>query len=157
MNIPTDVLRTCTKTNKQTQLSLSLSCCLATFVPSRLLFGQSHSPAIQKEQLLLLLSPFSLYLSPKTTQQFLILHFCSTLRHFLCRACVCLKTHKLLGHLIVGPLREYPHDGEASFVHGDALHQGVAGGAAALVRQLSELDDRHADDTVLAGKAVVLY
>lgn len=57
----------------------------------------------------------------------------------------------------MGPLREYPHDGEASFIHGDALHQGVAGGAAALVRQLSELDDRHADDAVLAGKAVVLY
>ena len=29
MNIPTDVLRTCTKTNKQTQLSLSLSLPLA--------------------------------------------------------------------------------------------------------------------------------
>ncbi|TNN56052.1 hypothetical protein EYF80_033768 [Liparis tanakae] len=33
----------------------------------------------------------------------------------------------------------------------------VAGGAAALVRQLSQLDDRHADDAVLAGEAVVLY
>lgn len=54
-------------------------------------------------------------------------------------------------------MREYPHDGEASFVHADAFHQRVAGGAAALVRQLSQLDDRHADDAVLAGEAVVLY
>ncbi len=147
--------------NKQTNttLSLSLSRCLATVGPFPLLFGQSHSPAStdsERTTLLLLCLLPSLYLSLKTTQ-LLILHLRSTLRHFLRRACVCLETHKLFGHLIVGPLREYPHDGEASFVHGDALHQGVAGGAAALVRKLSELDDRHADDAVLAGKAVVLY
>lgn len=57
----------------------------------------------------------------------------------------------------MGPLREYPHDGEACFVHGDALHQRVAGAAAALVCQLSELDDCHADDAILSGEAVVLY
>lgn len=79
------------------------------------------------------------------------------LRHFLGRARVCLETHKLFGHLVVGPLREYPHDCEAGFVHGDALRQRVAGGAAARVGQLPQLDDRHADDAVLAGEAVVLH
>lgn len=81
----------------------------------------------------------------------------SALRHFLGRPRVHLETHKLFGHLIVGPLREYPHDGEAGFIHGDALHQGVAARTAAVVRQLSELDNRHANDAVLTGEAVVLH
>lgn len=52
------------QTNKHNSLSLSLSCCLATFGPPPLLFGQSHSPAsIQKEQLLLLLCLLLLSLS----------------------------------------------------------------------------------------------
>ena len=145
------------QTNTTLSLSLSLSCCLATFGPPPLLFGQSHSPAYPERTVATALSVFLFTSHFKTTQLFLILHFCFTLRHFLRRACVCLETHKLFGHLVVGPLREYPHDGEASFVHGDALHQGVAGRAAACVCQLSELDHRHADDAILAGKAVVLY
>lgn len=110
-------------------------------------------------------SSVSLRHSLGTTQLFIILLFafsldffflCCTLRHFFCRARVCLQTHELLGHLVVGPLRQYPHDGETCFIHGDALDQRVTGAAAAAVSQLTELDDRHADDAILTGKAVVL-
>lgn len=161
------------QTNKHNFLSLALSlslCCLATFGPPPFLFGQSYSPSewssIPKEQLLLLLflifhlSLAIVYLRQHNsfnTVGFFLFFFCSTLWHFLRRARVCLETHKLFGHLVVGPLREYPHDGDARFVHGDALHQRVAGGAAALVCQLFERDDGHADDAVLTGKAVVLH
>lgn len=150
------------QTNKHNPLSLSLTVSLPRHIWASCasLWTISFSSFYpERTSVATALSPFSLYLPLKTTQLFftVILHFCRTLWHFLRRACVCLETHKLFGHLVVGPLREYPHNGEASFVHGDALNQGVAGGAAALVRQLSQLDDRHADDAILTGKAVVLY
>lgn len=149
------------KTNKQTQLSLFLTLPLpasATLGPPPL-FGQPSlfSASVQTPLLPLSPSPTSLLVSHSRQHKTLLLHSSSALRHFLGRARVCLETHKLFGHLVVGPLREYPHDCEAGFVHGDALHQRVAGGAAARVGQLSQLDDRHADDAVLAGEAVVLY
>lgn len=151
MNIPTDVLRTCTKTNKHDSLCPAVSphWGLLSSLWTVSFSGLYHDRTAAATALFLSISHLR--------QHNLYCMFDPTLRHFFGRARVCLETHKLLGHLVVGPLRKYPHDGEACFIHGDALHQGVAGGAAALVRQLSELDDCHADDAVLTGKAVVLY
>ena len=120
-------------------LSLALSRCLASSALWTISFSSFKSRQDNCRLPLFFISHF------KTTQLFFSYFldtafffffnsFCSVfLRHFLRRARVCLETHELFGHLVVGPLREYPHDGEASFVHGDALHQGVAGRAAARV------------------------
>lgn len=85
-----------------------------------------------------------------------ILLFCR-LRHFLGRARVWLEPHKLFGHLVVGPLWEYPHDGQTRFIHGDAADQRVRGVHADLVGQFLQLQHGHADNAVLAGEAVVLH
>lgn len=156
MNIPTDVLRTCTKTNKHN----SHSCCLATVGPPLLLFGQSFC-SFQQNICYRFLSapshPVSKTTPPKTPLFVFFLFFLLRLWDFLRWACVCLEAHKLFGHFIVGPLREYPHDCEARFIHRNAPYKRVVGRAAAFVRELLELDDRHADDAVFPGKAVVLY
>lgn len=166
-------LRTCTK-NKRTRLSLSLLRHVWARFPS--LWMNSFWCRIRRlsqttGRAAMLSLRFPLHLSDLKTTRLLIpqfffvfrvvfVFFClvySGLWHFLRWSGVRLETHKLFGHLVVGPLREYPHDGEARFVHGDALYQRVAGRAAALLRQLPERDDRHADDAVLAGKAVILH
>lgn len=148
---------------KQTK-HISHSCCFATFGPASLLFGLTHSDAISSIYPKEWLQPCCLFSSNSiwsednstlNTALFFLIY--STLWHFLRRSGVCLETHKLFGHVIVGPLREYSHDSKARFVHGDALYQWVTGRAAALFRQLSEWYHRHADDAVLTGKAVVLY
>lgn len=78
-------------------------------------------------------------------------------RHLLGRPRVRLETHELFGHFVVGPLRQYSHDGQASFVHANVPDQRKAGVHAALLRQLPELQDRHADDAILSGEAVILH
>ncbi len=84
-------------------------------------------------------------------------HNRSSLRHFFGRPRVWFETYELFGHFVVGPLREYSHDGQAGFVHGYAPGERIAGVQAALLGQFSELQDRHADDSVLSGEAVVLH
>lgn len=112
------------QTNKHNSLSLSLSFALSLAALPPPLFGQSHSPASNPDRTTVAYR-FSLSSFFKTTQLFFFFFrycisffFCPAfLRHFLRRARVCLETHELFGHLVVGPLREYPHDGEAGFVH----------------------------------------
>lgn len=58
-------------------------------------------------------------------------------RHLLGRPCVGLEPHKLFSHLVIGPLREYPHDGQASFIHADGLDEGTEDRQTSLVSQLS--------------------
>lgn len=77
-------------------------------------------------------------------------------RHLLGRPRVRFEAHKLFGHFVVGPLRQYSHDGQAGFVHGNVPDQRKAGVHAALLRQLPELQDRHAHDAILSGEAVIL-
>lgn len=78
-------------------------------------------------------------------------------RHFLGRPRVWFQTHKLFGHFVVGPLRQYSHDGQAGFVHGNVPDQRKAGVHAALLCQLPELQDRHADGAILPSEAVILH
>lgn len=94
---------------------------------------------------------------PSCTLCFFFLRVSSSLRHFLGRPRVCFETHELFGHFVVGPLREYSHDGQAGLVHADAPDERIAGAQTALFGQFSELQDRHADDSVLSGEAVVLH
>lgn len=136
----------------------SHSCCFTTVGVPLLLFGQSFCSFQQNSCCYCYSQPHHFFQTP-FQRPFLKQPFCSVfcLWHLLCWACVCLEAHKLFGHFVVGPLREYPHDCEARFIHRNAPYKRVVGRAAAFVRKLLELDDRHANDAVFPGKAVVLY
>lgn len=77
-------------------------------------------------------------------------------RRLLGRARFRFQPYELLGHLVVGPLREDPHDGEARVVHVHAADERIRGVQADLIDQVSELQHGDADDAVLASEAVVL-
>lgn len=80
-----------------------------------------------------------------------------SLRYFLGWPRVWFETYKLFGHFVVGPLREYSHDGQTGIVHRYAPGERIASVQAALFGQFSELQDSQADDSVLSGEAVVLH
>ena len=67
-----------------------------------------------------------------------------------------LQPHELLGHVVVGALRQDAHGGEAGVVHVDALAQRTPAGAVALLHDVPQLDDGQAHHPVGAAEAVVL-
>ena len=67
-----------------------------------------------------------------------------------------LELDKLLGHLIVCPLRENAQDGPSRFVEADALAYRAPARARALLHNVPQLQHRDAYQAVLTRKAVVL-
>lgn len=80
-----------------------------------------------------------------------------SLRYFLGWPRFWFETYELFCYFVVGPLREYSHDGQTGIVHRYTPGERIAGIQAALFGQFSELQDRQADDTVFSGEAVVLH
>ena len=64
---------------------------------------------------------------------------------------------ELLGHLIVRSLRQDAQDGPARFVEVHASAERTPAGTAALLDDVAQLHDGHADEAILAREAVVLH
>jgi len=66
-----------------------------------------------------------------------------------------LEFDELLGYVVSSPLRQYPQYGPAGLVEADALGERTPAGAAAALRHVPQLQDRHADQSIITGETVV--